>query len=754
MKKTGFATLAVASLTTFCASSAQAAPLDAASTRSSKGMPRWDVMSDTWVATDVLGRTLPTNAQVGAPRKNKTVAMFYFLWMGQHGLDGPFDITKILAQDPNATQKPDSPLWGPMSKFHHWGEPAFGYYVSTDEWVIRRHAQMLSDADVDVIIFDTTNNFRYTEPYRALCRVFARVRSEGGRTPQIAFLAPFGNPSPVVLPLYEEFYSKGEYSDLWFRWNGKPMIMADPRRLGPASLNGQGNEPSRLVAGSTQGQIFTAKEPFRFIGAVIPTWGTRNAASTFSLYEGGIAGRLIKRQRFTNIADNGSVTMQLDSTLPAGKYYLEQSEPSEQVGWWSHASDNLPDSQAVLNAELQNFDRSLSLSQKSTSEVLDFFTFRKPQASYFQGPTGNNQWPWMEVFPQKIYPSDTDPKEVMAVSVAQNAVNGKLGALSNPRANGRSAVSNVQPPPARQDYSGRNFQQQWNRALEVDPTALFVTGWNEWIAMRFGAKDNGFEGRGPVTFVDLFNREYSRDIEPMQGGHGDAFYYQFIANVRRYKGARALPKASGVKSIAINGTFSQWNSVAPEYRDHRFDTEHRDTAGWGNAGRYVNKTGRNDFVRSKVARDATNIYFYVQTREPISRASTGDWMRLLIDSKGDGKGAFLGCNLSINRTRVRSGIANVESIPRSGNRVSYRKIGEVTYRIVGNEMMISVPRRVLPQNGTNVSFNFKWIDNVDAESDTANLYRNGDTAPSGRFAYRYMTAPQTRRAALPIPAMP
>ena len=31
---------------------------------------------------------------------------------------------------------------------------------------------------------------------------------------------------------------------------------------------------------------------------------------------------------------------------------------------------------------------------------------------------------------------------------------------------------------------GRNFEEQWSYALEVDPEMVFVTGWNEWIAQR------------------------------------------------------------------------------------------------------------------------------------------------------------------------------------------------------------------------------------------------------------------------------
>jgi hypothetical protein len=175
---------------------------------SSRSFSVWDTRPDTWAAMDALGREVPTrggkNSFVPAPRANRFVGMFYLLWLGEHGSAGPFDITKILARDPQAMQKPESPLWGPLYAPHHWGEPQFGYYISDDEWVLRKHAQMLSDAGVDVVIFDTTNQLTYPRSYRALCRVFARIRREGGRTPQIAFLTPFGDPARVVKSLYSD----------------------------------------------------------------------------------------------------------------------------------------------------------------------------------------------------------------------------------------------------------------------------------------------------------------------------------------------------------------------------------------------------------------------------------------------------------------------------------------------------------------------------------------------------------------------
>ena len=69
----------------------------------------------------------------GEPANERQVGLFYFLWLGEHGRQGPFDVSKILEADPDAGKKPDSPLWGPAGRFHHWGEPLYGYYFSDDE---------------------------------------------------------------------------------------------------------------------------------------------------------------------------------------------------------------------------------------------------------------------------------------------------------------------------------------------------------------------------------------------------------------------------------------------------------------------------------------------------------------------------------------------------------------------------------------------------------------------------------------------
>ena len=48
------------------------------------------------------------------------------------------------------------------------------------------------------------------------------------------------------------------------------------------------------------------------------------------------------------------------------------------------------------------------------------------------------------------------------------------------------------------------------------------------------------------------------------------------------------------------------------------DPVHRNHVGWGDAGPYVNQTGRNDIVVAKVSYDQQYVYFYVRTRDPLS----------------------------------------------------------------------------------------------------------------------------------------
>ncbi|CAF1375982.1 unnamed protein product [Rotaria sordida] len=525
-----------------------------------------DVQSDTWVAVDSLGRTLPNITQVGPPRVYRTVGIFYFLTLGNDGVsNGPYDVSKILKTHPEALYDLNSPYWGPLYSSHHWGESIFGYYVIDDDFILRKHASMIVNAGVDVIIFDVSNAVTYRNSYQKLCSIYSDIRMKGGRTPQIAFLCPFGNPEDIgrktTGTLYEDLYVNGSYSNLWFRWKGKPLMLADPE-------------------------------------------------------------------------------------------YVDD-------------------------------------------DIRQFFTLRRNIAPYNQGPTGPDQWAWLEVYPQHVYPNSDGEKEEVAVGVAQNY---------------NTIQYNSTAPMSWPVNLGLNFAEQWERALEIDPLFIFVTGWNEWTA------------------------EFSRDIEPMNGGHGDNYYYQLCDYVRRYKGVRPLTPVKP-SFIVIDGNFDDWIPVQPSFKTDPGTPVWRDYRGYGKAGPYVNHTGRNDIVEAKVSYNEDYIYFYVRTYNITTNYTDPNWMLLFLNVDTNYTTGWLGYDFALNRA-VRS--SQETSLERNNISNSYlcTKVADVPYAMKGRELELMVSRRLLGIQSLSVTIDFKWADNIQQDGTWSDFTLNGDAAPPDRFNFR------------------
>lgn len=705
-----------------------------------------DNFSDTWVATDNLGRSLPDFQEVGGPRTNRSIGMFYFLWNGAHGMDGPYDVSKILTKYPEAIWDAKHPAWGKMYVPHHWGESWFGYYTSTDEAVYEKHARMLGEMGVDVIIFDASNKVTYFDQYMALCRAFIRVRQSGGCTPQIAFLCPFWDPATTITKLWNEFYSKNLYPELWYRWEGKPLIMADPAACGNGISYGNRETPEALNPGETLGQSFRQDKPFASIAASIPTWNSTNSAATLTLKKDSPTGELVMQERFTIIADNGWLTLQRAEPLPAGTYYLELSQPEKTLGWWSENKNPIPGGKAWKNGKEVAGSRNLRITEASLSAISigNFFTFRKPQPDYFTGPTGPNQWGWLEVYPQHIFYDANNHPEQMTVGVAQNATDGHLSVLSNPRSHGRSFHNGQEPSRDNQDTTGRNFQEQWNRALQVDPPFLFITGWNEWIMGRFD-EHASFYGVGPVSFVDQFNNEYSRDIEPANCPHQDNYYYQTIANIRRYKGVREAQKVVS-HHIQLDGTFADWKAIRPEFRDDIGDPIHRKWHGVGTNITYINQTGRNDIISAKVSLSKDILFTYVRTLEPMGNPARPHWMLLLLDvdqNHRNGYGRF-GYDFIV-RSAPENPLhkAIVQRYIRKPFYFDVFEFGEwetvatVDRQINGTQMEMAIPLNLLGVEKESLSYiDFKWADNIQETEEAKDFTIHGDVAPNDRYNYR------------------
>lgn len=193
------------------------------------------VTPDQWVAVDELGRSMPTDAR--SKRDDRNVLMFYWTWHDSSQLNYPsvVNISKIQREVPAALQDYNHPVWGQELQPCFWGQPLFGYYRTTDEWVLRKHAELLADAGVDAVFFDCTNgDFIWEESTEALMKVWTEAQKEGVNVPRIAFMLAFGPTDgslSAIRKLYNKIYKDKRYQNLWFHLKGKPVIMAYPDNL-------------------------------------------------------------------------------------------------------------------------------------------------------------------------------------------------------------------------------------------------------------------------------------------------------------------------------------------------------------------------------------------------------------------------------------------------------------------------------------------------------------------------------------------
>lgn len=157
-------------------------------------------------------------------REGKEVGMFYFIWLGQHGAQQIYDISQIRSQYGDDITFHQDTAVSPAGQFHWWGEPLFGYYNSGDRWVIRKHLEMLTEAGVDFIVFDTTNAVTYDNVAKRIMQVIEELRAEGWDCPQVAYYT-HSYSIRTIESLYQNIY-KAEYCpDAWYRVDGKPLII-------------------------------------------------------------------------------------------------------------------------------------------------------------------------------------------------------------------------------------------------------------------------------------------------------------------------------------------------------------------------------------------------------------------------------------------------------------------------------------------------------------------------------------------------
>ena len=639
----------------------------------------WDIYPDTWVATDALGRTMPEQEDVGEVKtdKRRVVGIFYITWHsdGLANLRAPYngDVTKVLREDPKARLDGTNPVWTESS--YHWGEPELGYFLSRDTYVIQKDISMLADAGVDVLVLDVTNAVRYWNEWEALFSTMLKMKEEGNKVPQFCFWAFNGPVITVVQDLYDKIYKEGKYKDLWFYWDSKPLLLYNSKPF--VDANGGG-----------------VKNPN-------PHYDPKAL------------------------------------TDPTHQHYLDKDYVDEFYTDY-------------------------------TQEVKDFFTLRNMWWGYYEwageryvGTEDNWSFGYdlgddrvCLLNPADLVATHKGLKEQMAVTPAQHPISvvGKSWTRENkePKLNEYDMPLSSYVPWLGKTVNnptayGIYFQQRWDEALANDPDFLFLNDWNEWTAGKYvGGKAPGSESPGPPTFlnrksnfyfVDQYNAEFNRTIQPMKGGYTDNYYMQMVQNIRRYKGVRSIPESKGFVNIKIDGSFKDWEDVLVEYRDTRGDIVHRNYKGYGGY-QYIDTTGRNDIICSKVAVDEDNIYFFVETADTLTDFNDENWMMLFIDVDKNVETGWYGYDYLINKHVIDGQKTTIMKYDHKSD--SWMNVGDIAYRKGNKCMELAIDRDLLGLKDDSFVLDFKWADNPATELIDPIAFIEGDAAPNRRFNYRYI----------------
>ncbi|MDP4133247.1 MAG: stalk domain-containing protein [Bacillota bacterium] len=198
-----------------------------------------DNYSDTWTAVSGLGRSVADYEEVGDVKEGKQVGLFYWDWnVNWDQSDTVINNTTFQVEHPSAYKEDGyfDPAWPKGSFTCFWDEPLFGYYAGNDYWPYRKDAELLGDIGVDFIYLDCTNGTGiFRRNFSVLCKAFEDAKKAGGNAPKIVITSnlsqPVQNTYVMLEYLYKTFYEKGLYSDLWYYWQGKPLILAHEESL-------------------------------------------------------------------------------------------------------------------------------------------------------------------------------------------------------------------------------------------------------------------------------------------------------------------------------------------------------------------------------------------------------------------------------------------------------------------------------------------------------------------------------------------
>jgi len=533
---------------------------------------------------------------------------------------------------------------------------------------------MLADAGVDVLVLDVTNGVHYWDEWETMFTAMQKMKAQGNKVPKFCFWAFNGIVITVVQDLYDKIYKNEKYKDLWFYWDGKPLLLY-------------------------------------------------NGNPTVDANRGGI------------------------------KHPNRHYDPAAKTD--------------VNHPHYGDLDYTEEFYKDYTKEVRNFFTLRTMWWGYYEWAgerfigTEDNWSFGYDMHDEKVSSMNPDDlvsthngiKEEAAVTPAQHPTS--MVGKSWSRENGLPKMNEYDlPVPTYVPWLGKTvenpegygiyFQERWDEALESNPQFIYINDWNEWTAGKYhpgqlntvkGELVPWLKRQSTYFFVDQYNSEFNRCVQPMKDGYTDNYYMQMAQNIRKYKGARPIPELNGSHTMKMDGDFKDWQKAKVEYRDTIGDTFNRDHPGYGGL-HYKDDSGRNDIITSKVAVDDDTVYFYAETNNALTSHTGSNWMLLLIDADRNHDTGWYGYDYLINKKVVDPTTTTLMRYCPETSGGSWIAQAEIKYNYTGKQLEIAVPRKLLDLKGDTFSFDFHWCDNPEDLKDPISLCTNGDSAPNRRFNYR------------------
>ena len=377
---------------------------------------------------------------------------------------------------------------------------------------------------------------------------------------------------------------------------------------------------------------------------------------------------------------------------------------------------------------------------KLSEEVYDHFYIRNIQWPY-EATTGNPDMPWMDwAYPQKLAYTEN----YMSVSVAQHTAYAfsqsvhpdvKDAEYNSNRGRGWNYVTNQNEKTG--VMSGTNLEGQWKTVFDNydQVNEVMVTGWNEWIAQKYYNYHN-YTGR--ISFADLCDMEFSRDLEMPKNGYGDNYYLQNMSNIRKFKNGVETYFAAAKGTPTLDGD-NAWKN-GRTYMDFSGEVMERDYVGTHHSVYYKNTTNRNDVVSTEVINDDEYLYIKVNTlNDIVFDYSKDNNLNILLNVTGLSGARWEGYNFVVNRTaaQVGNGKTTLERVSEEG-RYEFNAPEACDSYVNGKTFAVRIPLKNLGLDGKKqFAIDFKVADNMSDPSNIMNYYVDGEAAPIGRLNYRY-----------------